>query len=149
MKQYFHLLLVVAIFLSCSKQAELPPAPAAASGNALSANNIFNFSSYLDKAARSAEKTFGQHQDVIITRIEEEFMGNCRVQTVYYKTAKGRESTFMVVQSMNISASVKKTTIDCYGTCDCRERVILDSAGNPAAYECTCSQCKMEITTES
>jgi hypothetical protein len=146
MKQSFYILLAPALFLSCSKQDRLPTQTAPAS-NIVSQNGIFNFSSYMNSALKSAEKTFGQRTNVAITRIEEEQIGNSNVQTIYYRTAKGQESTFIVVQPY--SATVKKVTIDCYGTCDCRERVILDSQGNPTAYECTCSQCKMDVITDT
>ena len=68
------------------------------------------------------------------------------IQTIHYKTPDGQESTYVVIAN---NATQKKVTIDCYGTCECRERVILDAAGNPTAYECTCASCKMDVITEN
>lgn len=148
--QFSFYLLTLLLFIACSKQDRTAPVDKKAiTKNVFEANGSIDFRndpSYLDAAARSAEKTFGQKQQVAITKVEIQRFFEGSIQTIHYKTARGQESTYVVIENTSMH---KKVTIDCYGTCECRERVILDAAGNPTAYECTCSSCKMDVITEN
>lgn len=145
-------LLAALLFIACSKQDKATTADKnAVTKNVFEANGSIDFNndpSYLRTASLSAEKTFGKKLEVTIMKVEVQQFPEGRIQTIHYKTAGGQKSTYVVIEN---STTQKKVTIDCYGTCDCRERVILDPAtGNPTAYECTCAQCKMDvITTEN
>lgn len=100
----------------------------------------------MEKAFISAKSTFNQEislEKINYTQsvaLNKDYM----LTTVSYKTTLG-DSYFSILTNLQ---NLEKTTIDCTGSCECRERVSVGSDGS-LSYECTCSQCKMTIEKES
>lgn len=90
--------------------------------------------------SKSAERTFGSNVTFKLDRVDNVEVNNKLVSTVYYNTDKG-QSTVLVVTDLS---SLVKTVVDCTGSCDCRERLIISPNGTQT-YECTCSSCKMTV----
>ena len=114
-----------------------------------SLKNSFNFESLALKSfIKTHHKTPYQ---LTITKSSFNQYENAQVTTLYYKDAFTTETTFMIVEVKDhpITASYSASnalgpgiyTIDCTGTCDCRERF----KPNDGTVECTCNPCKMEI----
>lgn len=156
----FHLLTAVTVLSlavitlgSCSKQDKSvsanQPAETIEGRNGVQANRtngVKQMSSLEDKLKQSVLNTFGADMAAEITEITSKPFPQGSIYTYEYTTETGAKSSFVVIE--NVVEKVK-ITIDCTGTCDCRERVILDpNTGLPSSYECTCNQCKMTLVQE-
>ncbi|MDF2380551.1 hypothetical protein JMG10_03670 [Nostoc ellipsosporum NOK] len=105
---------------------------------------VFDSKKQLDEViGASVLRTFGKSSAFEVTRIENmELDSRFVVSTVFYNTPAG-ESTIMVVTNFLLK---EKVIVDCTGTCDCRERLIIKPDGTEI-YECTCNDCKMTKET--
>ena len=122
--------------------------------NDVQTTTAFNESTVLrSKAKESYFQTFGSQSDGIeITKVDVLKTDETEVYTIYYKGDNRLESTFIVLKALVdgvISNGVElnanePVTIDCTGSCDCRERFY----PGDASIECTCSDCKMTIIAE-
>ncbi|GEM_PF-3453246 len=156
MKRFHFLTAVLVLSLavitleSCSKQDKIitanPPPEIVAGKSSVTTDGEKKASTLEDKLKQSVLNTFGEAQSAEITEVTATPFAQGSIYTYEYTTETGAKSSFVVVE--NVVRGVK-ITIDCTGTCDCRERVIVDpNTGMPSAYECTCNQCKMTLVYE-
>lgn len=143
MKHLFFFVTTLILFTSCKKNKDtiLPKEDneyATKAGRTIEVfNNEAQFTSVLSK---SAERTFGTNIKFKLDRIDNIEINNKLVSMVFYNTEKG-QSTVLIVTDLT---TYKKTVVDCTGTCDCRERLIIKPDGTQI-YECTCNECKMTV----
>jgi hypothetical protein len=105
-------------------------------------------------AKTSYAETFNRYpSDIMITKTTFGTSALADYTLYEYADAKGNGSSFMLLRTKTAGvvangetlAAGKTVEIDCTGTCDCRERFIPSTS----AVECTCSPCKMKVTTIS
>lgn len=146
MKRFFFLLLTVGLITaSCNKKREaiLPKSMNEVRTKAGKVLEVFNNEQqFINVISKSVERTFGEKLNYKLQRVDNIEINNKLLSTVFYNTEEG-ESTFVIVTDM---ATAEKKVIDCTGTCDCRERLIIKPDGTEI-YECTCSSCKMTVET--
>lgn len=147
MKTLLYLTVITMLFFSCQK-AHTSDGFTRPTGAELheQAGRILTFfktdHEFTDQVEKSVLRTFEANLPYTLTEVNTtEVMGRL-VTDVTYKTAEG-ESTFMIVTDL---ITKEKRIIDCTGSCQCRERLIIKPDGTEI-YECTCDNCKMEITT--
>lgn len=116
----------------------------------LKSNNLkYNM---VELASKSFFQTFNRKpRNISITKIKSNNYAKANVLTVYYKDDNGNESTFIILNNNKYKSLyyngqqhlVEKDhyIIDCFGSCDCRERFY----PKDGSIECTCSPCKMEV----
>lgn len=96
----------------------------------------------------NATEQFGA-KSVAVVSLGFETASDAKLTTIEYETEKGVKSymTYVLVGKQPIRAggivlqTGKAYTVDCYGSCDCRERWYPGTG----AIECTCNDCMMKI----
>lgn len=136
---------IALLFFSCQK-TETPEEPQRSEALLEQVGKTLTFfktdQEFTNQVVLSVERTFGKHLPYTITQVNNVEVGNKLIADVTYKTDKG-ESTLLIVTDL---ITKEKRIIDCTGSCQCRERLIVKPDGTEI-YECTCDQCKMSITT--
>jgi len=103
--------------------------------------------SFEDIAANSFFDTFGKKATkVSVDKIEVDKYNDSNIFTLHYSEGSLKSTVLLVTNYVFPTAkqeeeAPKDFTVDCTGTCDCRER-FFPATG---AVECTCSPCKMEV----
>jgi len=141
-----HLLTILALFMiisSCTKTQSnvLPKAKNEFETKAGKTVEVFKSEEQFNSiVSKSVERTFGTKAGFTLDRVDNIEVNNKLLSTVYYNTGKG-QSTVLIVTDLT---SMEKTVVDCTGTCECRERLIIKPDGTQI-YECTCDSCKMTV----
>jgi hypothetical protein len=108
----------------------------------------YNFQSIVNKSFKNTFQV--EPVNVVVNKIEDYSNDNVTAILFQYTDGSDKTSTFLLVNAWydefkvnnQIFAEAETIVVDCYGSCDCRERFIPKTE----AIECTCDTCKMSIT---
>lgn len=147
----------VIIFLSCKKN-DLVAADASktvtletnkTAPNKATILNVAKSADYTKILLPNAQEQFGATK-ISVVSLGYEVSQDAKFMTIEYETEKGVHSYAMHVQvgkqpiwagGVQLQARTEYT-VDCYGSCDCRERWYPATG----AIECTCNSCVMRVT---